>query len=73
MSQTAVRTFFEQFIGLSGRHSRRLNTNIHLKASCPAEIRPKRREPGSILGSQFSAIFANLRRKNWRFSQKPML
>jgi hypothetical protein len=28
---------------------------------------------GSILWSQFSAIFANFRRKNWRFSQKPML
>jgi hypothetical protein len=26
---------------------------------------------GSMLRSQFSAIFANLRRKNWRFSQKP--
>jgi hypothetical protein len=29
--------------------------------------------PGSILWSQFSAIFDNFRRKNWRFSQKPML
>jgi hypothetical protein len=28
---------------------------------------------GSMLWSQFSAIFANFRRKNWRFSQKPML
>jgi hypothetical protein len=26
-----------------------------------------------MLWSQFSAIFANFRRKNWRFSQKPML
>jgi hypothetical protein len=28
---------------------------------------------GSILWSQFSAIFADYRRKYWRFSQKPML
>jgi hypothetical protein len=28
---------------------------------------------GSMLWSQFSAIFANFRRKFWRFSQKPML
>jgi hypothetical protein len=28
---------------------------------------------GSMLWSQFSAIFDNFRRKNWRFSQKPML
>jgi hypothetical protein len=28
---------------------------------------------GSMLWSQFSAIFANFRRKIWRFSQKPML
>jgi hypothetical protein len=28
---------------------------------------------GSMLWSQFSAIFANFRRKNWRFSQKAML
>jgi hypothetical protein len=28
---------------------------------------------GSMLWSQFSAIFANFRRKNCRFSQKPML
>jgi hypothetical protein len=27
----------------------------------------------SMLRSQFSAIFAYIRRKNWRFSQKPML
>jgi hypothetical protein len=27
----------------------------------------------SMLWSQFSAIFANFRRKNWRFSHKPML
>jgi hypothetical protein len=27
----------------------------------------------SMLWSQFSAIFANFRRKIWRFSQKPML
>jgi hypothetical protein len=26
-----------------------------------------------MLWSQFSAIFDNFRRKNWRFSQKPML
>jgi hypothetical protein len=26
-----------------------------------------------MLRSQFSAIFAYIRRKNWRFSQKPML
>jgi hypothetical protein len=26
-----------------------------------------------MLWSQFSAIFPNFRRKNWRFSQKPML
>jgi hypothetical protein len=26
-----------------------------------------------MLWSQFSPIFANFRRKNWRFSQKPML
>jgi hypothetical protein len=28
---------------------------------------------GSMLWSQFSAIFANFRREKWRFSQKPML
>jgi hypothetical protein len=28
---------------------------------------------GSMLLSQFSAIFDNFQRKNWRFSQKPML
>jgi hypothetical protein len=28
---------------------------------------------GSMLWSQFSAIFDNFRRKNWRFPQKPML
>jgi hypothetical protein len=28
---------------------------------------------GSMLRSQSSATFANLERKNWRFSQKPML
>jgi hypothetical protein len=28
---------------------------------------------GSMLWSQFSAIFENFRQKNWRFSQKPML
>jgi hypothetical protein len=28
---------------------------------------------GPMLWSQFSAIFDNFRRKNWRFSQKPML
>jgi hypothetical protein len=28
---------------------------------------------GSMLWSQFSAIFGNFLRKNWRFSQKPML
>jgi hypothetical protein len=28
---------------------------------------------GSMLWSLFSAIFPNFRRKNWRFSQKPML
>jgi hypothetical protein len=28
---------------------------------------------GSMLWSQFSAIFANFRRINWRFSQKPIL
>jgi hypothetical protein len=28
---------------------------------------------GPMLCSQFSAIFDNFRRKNWRFSQKPML
>jgi hypothetical protein len=28
---------------------------------------------GLMLWSQFSAIFDNFRRKNWRFSQKPML
>jgi hypothetical protein len=28
---------------------------------------------GSMLWSQFSAIFDNFRRKIWRFSQKPML
>jgi hypothetical protein len=28
---------------------------------------------GSRLWSQFSAIFDNFLRKNWRFSQKPML
>jgi hypothetical protein len=28
---------------------------------------------GSMLWSQFSAIFNNFLRKNWRFSQKPML
>jgi hypothetical protein len=28
---------------------------------------------GSMLWSQFSAILANFWRKNWRFSQKPML
>jgi hypothetical protein len=28
---------------------------------------------GSMLWSQFSAIFDNFRRKNWRFSQKPLL
>jgi hypothetical protein len=27
---------------------------------------------GSMLWSQFSAVFDNFRRKNWRFSQKPM-
>jgi hypothetical protein len=26
-----------------------------------------------MIWSQFSAIFANFRRKNWRFSQMPML
>jgi hypothetical protein len=30
-------------------------------------------DQGSMLWSQFSAIFVNFRRKNWRFSQKPML
>jgi hypothetical protein len=30
-------------------------------------------DQGSMLWSQFSAIFENFRRKNWRFSQKPML
>jgi hypothetical protein len=29
--------------------------------------------PGSMLWSQFSAIFDDFRWKNWRFSQKPML
>jgi hypothetical protein len=28
---------------------------------------------GSMLWSQYSAIFAHFLRKNWRFSQKPML
>jgi hypothetical protein len=28
---------------------------------------------GSMLWSQFSAIFDNFQQKNWRFSQKPML
>jgi hypothetical protein len=28
---------------------------------------------GSMLWSQFTAIFDNFRQKNWRFSQKPML
>jgi hypothetical protein len=28
---------------------------------------------GSMLWSQFSAIFDNFRQKNWRFSQNPML
>jgi hypothetical protein len=28
---------------------------------------------GSMLWSQFLKIFENFRRKNWRFSQKPML
>jgi hypothetical protein len=28
---------------------------------------------GSMLWSQFSAIFDNFLRKNWSFSQKPML
>jgi hypothetical protein len=28
---------------------------------------------GSMLWSQFSAIFDTFRQKNWRFSQKPML
>jgi hypothetical protein len=27
---------------------------------------------GSMFWSQFSAIFANFRRKNWRFSHKPL-
>jgi hypothetical protein len=30
-------------------------------------------EQGSMLWSKFSAIFDNFRRKNWRFSQNPML
>jgi hypothetical protein len=30
-------------------------------------------DQGSMLWSQCSAIFANFLRKNWRFSQKPML
>jgi hypothetical protein len=30
-------------------------------------------DQGSMLWSQFSAIFLNFRRKNWRFYQKPML
>jgi hypothetical protein len=28
--------------------------------------------PGSMLWSQFSTIFVNYRKKNWRFSQKPI-
>jgi hypothetical protein len=28
---------------------------------------------GSMLWSQFSAIFDNFRRKNWRFSKKPII
>jgi hypothetical protein len=31
------------------------------------------KDQGSMLWSQFSAIFDNFRRKNWRLSQKPML
>jgi hypothetical protein len=31
---------------------------------------PFRQKLGSMLRSQFSAIFDNFRRKNWRFSQK---
>jgi hypothetical protein len=30
-------------------------------------------DQGPMLWSQFYAIFPNFRRKNWRFSQKPML
>jgi hypothetical protein len=29
--------------------------------------------PGSVLWSQFPAIFSNFRQTNWRFFQKPML
>jgi hypothetical protein len=50
----------------------RRQISTHLSNIAEENTRHILRNLGSMLRSQFSAVCANLWRKNWRFSQKPM-
>jgi hypothetical protein len=67
------RQFFAKFFG---ENIFKIITSIPAlvdNLKCIWNFCPDQGDRGSMLWSQFSAISANFRRKNWRFSQKPML